>query len=216
VVVPVPSAPRARSLPWWGVAAVAWALLVASGFALVTALDHRPGAVGATPAHWPSETAVRRAQPPAWTLVVFLHPKCPCSRATVRELAHVTTDAAGRVDAHVLFVRDTGTPAGWEEGELMESAKRVTGVRVGVDADGVEAARFGAMTSGHAALYDAAGRLRFCGGITSSRGHEGGNVGRSSVTALLRGEATAVERTSVFGCPLRSGSCPEGTRACSR
>jgi hypothetical protein len=34
--------------------------------------------------------------------------------------------------------------------------------------------------------YDAAGTLRFSGGITASRGHEGANTGRTALTDLVR------------------------------
>ena len=75
-------------------------------------------------------------------------------------------------------------------------------VLVDRDADGVEAARFGAKTSGQALLYAADGRLLFHGGLTPSRGHEGDNEGLRRVTAILDGKA-ARDESPVFGCSLR-------------
>jgi len=50
-------------------------------------------------------------------------------------------------------------------------------------------------------LYDISGRLVFDGGITSARGHQGDNAGRSAISALLTGQHDVVVRaTPVFGC----------------
>jgi hypothetical protein len=76
----------------------------------------------------------------------------------------------------------------------------VTTVR---DDDGVEAARFQALTSGATALYDPQGRLLFSGGITSARGHEGDSFGIRRISSLLRtGKADRAD-APVFGCSLR-------------
>ncbi len=82
--------------------------------------------------------------------------------------------------------------------------------------DGDEARRFGAATSGHVMLYDAAGRLHFSGGITPARGHEGDSLGRDAVIDLIEAYRSAGRRCSpVFGCPLatpRTAPGPEDTR----
>jgi hypothetical protein len=51
-------------------------------------------------------------------------------------------------------------------------------------------------------LYDAAGRLRFSGGITAARGHAGDNLGRSAIVELLEGDSPTATATPVFGCSL--------------
>ena len=70
------------------------------------------------------------------------------------------------------------------------------------DLDGQEASRFGAQTSGHTLLFGIDGHLLFSGGITSSRGHAGTNVGESSIIALLKNEVPIRTETLVFGCSL--------------
>jgi len=75
-------------------------------------------------------------------------------------------------------------------------------VQVMRDDDGVEAARFGAATSGQVILYDRDGGLLFTGGITASRGHAGDNDGRNAIVSLLgRGRETR-HSSPVFGCSL--------------
>ena len=46
------------------------------------------------------------------------------------------------------------------------------------------------------------GILRYRGGITGSRGHEGANPGRDAVIALVRSGQADRDRMPVFGCPL--------------
>jgi len=132
---------------------------------------------------------------------MLAHPHCPCTRASIGELARLMAQAQGRVTAYALFVKPAGSSDDWENTDLWRNAAGIPGVNVVVD-DGVEAQRFHAVTSGQTVLYDAEGHLLFSGGITGSRGHSGDNEGRSAIVSLLNtGEAERAE-TSVFGCPL--------------
>jgi len=79
------------------------------------------------------------------------------------------------------------------------------------DDDGVEAARFGAATSGQVILYDRDGRLLFSGGITASRGHAGDNDGRDAIVSLLGGGRGTRHSSPVFGCSLLEPSSVKRT-----
>ena len=72
------------------------------------------------------------------------------------------------------------------------------------DEGGREAVKFAAAASGHALLYDAAGKLLFSGGITFSRGHQGDNAGRDAIERLARGERPGYCESPVFGCAIVS------------
>src|SRR5256885_12925703 len=48
------------------------------------------------------------------TLVVTLHPKCPCSTATLEELARLASVSENGVAIDVLIVRPAGEAEGWE------------------------------------------------------------------------------------------------------
>jgi hypothetical protein len=117
--------------------------------------------------------------------------------------------AQGRVSAYVLFGSPSGATADWHETTSWEIAAAIPDVTVIEDADGEEAGRFGAATSGQTLLYDAAGQLQFSGGITDARGHAGDNVGRAAIVALLLTGASGHSRSSVFGCPLVGTDNPE-------
>jgi hypothetical protein len=141
-----------------------------------------------------------------------LHPRCPCSRASVHELEALMASAGNRMAARVLFVQPRNAPANWTDGELWESARKIPGVSVAVDADGADSLAFGATTSGQVALFDSRGRLLFSGGITDGRGHEGENAGEDAILALVRGERPRTSVTPVYGCPLNGpqASCQVG------
>jgi hypothetical protein len=183
-------------------ATVLWGLGVGLGLIGLLRYKARPGAAGDPAVYWPSDSALTR-DPQRSNLVLALHPRCPCSSASLAEFARIIARCQGRVAGHVLFVKPGGTPRGWEQTGLWREVAALPGVRVTCDEAGREADRFGVETSGHVALYGPEGRLRFSGGITPARGHQGDNPGLQAVLArLLGGEAPGTDRGPVFGCPL--------------
>jgi hypothetical protein len=133
---------------------------------------------------------------------MLAHPHCPCTRASVGELALIMANAREPVSAYVLFLKPEGSSADWEKTDLWRSAACIPGVTVLADLNGDEARRFGVETSGHTLLFDSDGRLAFSGGITHSRGHSGDNLGRKSLVSLLNNQSAARAETYVFGCAL--------------
>jgi hypothetical protein len=136
------------------------------------------------------------------TLVLFAHPRCPCTEASFHELDGLLAETQNRVSVTVVFTIPDGVPAGWEQGNLWNSATSIPGIRVIRDQGGREALRFDVEGSGHALLYAPSGKLLFSGGITASRGHEGDNVGRSAVVSFILNGHAPVNHTPVFGCSL--------------
>src|SRR5581483_10906932 len=102
--------PRALS-PQHVAPVLAWAGAVLGGFWLLLDYQATPGAMGPAPAHWPADSRLER---PAGTyhLVLFAHPRCPCTRATLAELARVMARCDGRLSAEVRFYRPA---AAWAE-----------------------------------------------------------------------------------------------------
>lgn len=180
---------------------VLWLSAIGVGVGMLWSYENSVGAAGYPPVHWPANTRIELASGEA-TLVMVAHPHCPCSRASIGELALIMTQCQGRVSAYVFFVRPEGFSDQWVKTDLWDSAARIPGVTVLDDEGGVEAARFNAVTSGMTMLYDARGELLFSGGITGSRGHSGDNDGRSAIVALLTNEQTDQSTTPVFGCSI--------------
>jgi hypothetical protein len=178
-----------------------WACVVAAGLAVVTRYENTPGKAEATPPRWPASSRI--PQPRGYpSLVLFAHPHCPCTRATMGELARIMAQSEGRLDASVVFFSPENSAPGWAQTELRREAAAIPGVRVFDDKDGREARGFGAETSGHTMLYDASGHLLFSGGITSSRGHSGDNVGESAIVSLVNSGHADRKTTPTFGCSL--------------
>ncbi|MGE3181964.1 MAG: RedB protein [Phycisphaerae bacterium] len=180
---------------------VVWFMAIAAAMAGLTRYAYTPGAAGEMPLSWPQNSTIAR-DPLRPVLVCFLHPRCPCSRATLAELARFTAIMGRDVDVKIVMVRPETCAAGWEQGTLLKKAHEIVGAEILIDEAGREATRFGVRTSGHVGLYDKQAVLQFSGGITPSRGHEGANAGIDAMAQRLVGGERAVCSTPVFGCPL--------------
>jgi hypothetical protein len=194
----------------FAVAVALWLGAVAAGFAAWESYDATPGE-SATAA----PTQQRGDAAPNWSLVMYAHPRCECTRASLAELREVLSRSPGALETRVVFVRPAGAPDGWERGELWEDAGQLSGAEVECDAGGVSARRAGATVSGHVVLRGPDGRVAFQGGITKARGRVGDNAGRRAILALLRGEP-AEGRAPTFGCPLfgRQDCCQQEGESC--
>jgi hypothetical protein len=185
---------------WWAFAAF-WMVCVVAGLSIVWAYDNTPGQAGTLPEQWPVESRLARASDGP-TLILFAHPQCFCTRASLGEFAEILARATRRPRTYVVFLKPYGFGMDWEKTDLWKTATSLPGVSVIRDDEGVEATRFGVLTSGQTVLYDATGAMVFSGGITGARAHAGNNAGRASIVALLNQAATDVSQTSVFGCAL--------------
>ena len=154
----------------------AW--LTVTGVALGTMAKYasRPGDAAIAQASWPTASRLARTEGRT-TLVLLAHTKCPCTRASLHELARLMARADGRAEAFVVFVGPRDTTKGISVLDLPDTARAIPGVRVVEDE--VEARRFGGFTSGQVLVYGVGGALVFRGGITRARGHEGPKKRRS-------------------------------------
>jgi hypothetical protein len=173
------------------VSGIVWLALVCVCLHDVFAYETAAGPRGTSPATWPAGSLLAR-DASGFTVVMFVHPECACSRASLAELAAF---AAVTPPPRVIVAFASATPAGdnWDRAHAF--------ARV-LDPGGAEARRFGAETSGHVVVYDAAGELRYSGGITGSRGHAGDNIGRRTALAVLAGDRARDVTHTVFGCGL--------------
>jgi hypothetical protein len=180
---------------------IAWALATGMGFLALYTYKATPGLSGQPVEYWPdgSRIALAGDRP---TLVMAVHPRCPCTRASAVELARILARCEGRVVVYVLIFTPEHADQTWGQTDWSPRFAMITGVQPIHDPGGREAARFGAQTSGHVALYAPDGRLLFHGGITGARGHEGSNRGQEAVLALIGGGSVGSTKTPVFGCPV--------------
>ena len=204
--------PRAKTI-LTVVLGLAW---ITSGIVAARALlryENEPGRIGQISSAWPDGSAVEWAKDQP-TLLMFAHPQCPCTRASMDELAQIMAHVNGKLRVYALFYTPAGADKDWQNSGSRRTAEQIPGVTVLSDINGVEAQRFGAETSGHVFLFDPNGHLLFNGGITGSRGHSGDNAGVDAILSLVNKQGSSRPQTSVFGCSFRSKI--SGDHKCSK
>jgi hypothetical protein len=180
---------------------VLWLSAVLAGSGALWRHANSAGDSGKAPASWPEASTLVRSTT-RQTLVMFAHPHCPCTRASLGELALLMARSGQGLEAYVVFLEPDGAPDGWTHTGSVETAAHIPGVTVLFDKSGREAGLFGAATSGQTDLYDAGGRLLFSGGITAARGHAGDNAGRDAIVEWTSTGTAHRGCTPVFGCAL--------------
>jgi|ERR1051326_786606 hypothetical protein len=195
------------------IACACWLAVVVGATVLMVGYSSTPGNGGPAPTTWPitSQITFDSKRP---TLVMFVHPHCPCSRASLAELQRLLAQVPEQISAQVVFLKPPGTLSDWLKTDLWNTASKIPGVTVFTDQNGAEAQRFHAETSGQTLLYAPSGTLLFQGGITFARGHEGDNPGRTAVRNLIREGHAETTKTPVFGCALFDVQCQKGDVLC--
>jgi len=193
-------------------ALIVWLAFIIASLVALSGYERTPGLTGKTPCLWPNNSALAHVKSD-FTMVMFVHPQCPCTHASLEELNVIMNSRqAGHAMVYVAFVSPSGADAQWTQTYSWYRASQIPGVTRYLDYDGKEAHRFGAKTSGDLFLYGSNGHLEFAGGITPARGEEGDNTGRQAVLGLLAGETIRWRDHAVFGCALFD-ACPASASA---
>ena len=196
-------------LSWLSVVSFLWVCGVVLGMWKVLDFEKTPAFVSGISGHWPPGVEISLAME-GFTLVMFVHPHCPCTTASLSELSSLMADCQGNLSADLFFLRPPGFSESWSRTDHWRNAGKIPGVRLFLDENGAVARRFHSATSGQSLLYDPRGMLLFQGGITDARGHAGDNVGRSSIRSIVRGEEPVSRKTFVYGCSLFNGGSKIG------
>jgi hypothetical protein len=182
-------------------AVAAWVLAVGAGFSVLLKYEQTPGKPAAAPVAWPTSAPVALASDKV-NLLLFGHPQCTCTRASIAELERIVAKCQGRLKATVFLLQPSDEADDWSKTAIWRNAAAIPGVQVAADRDGATALQFGAAVSGQVLLFSARGDLLFSGGITGSRGHEGDNAGSDAVVAAAFGRAPWPAHTPVYGCSI--------------
>lgn len=181
-------------------ALVVWIASVGAGMAFLTAYVNRAGATGIPP------QVMSISGGPAshkYRLLMFVHPHCPCTTASLSELSRVMSRCSNQIKADVYFYCPDDKPDEWVTGNLWNSARAIPGVEAWIDRNALASTEFATAISGEVLLYDPVGHLCFHGGITAGRGHEGDNAGKTAVISMARKGRANVDHAPVFGCIFR-------------
>jgi hypothetical protein len=191
-----------------------WATLVAVGQALLLEHTTAAGDPGQPPAALLQDLAAAlkwdRTQP---LLLLAAHPQCPCLPATLAELQRALADAPPPV-LRVLVHTPSSPPPAWDARATSDLRRTLPAGAAIDDRDGALATQLGLRTSGHVLLFATDGRLRFTGGVTAGRGHQGDNLAGRTLVASLRDAGKPQATTAVFGCPLQADSTSHDGSCC--
>ncbi|XZE20540.1 hypothetical protein SH449x_000415 [Pirellulaceae bacterium SH449] len=131
---------------------------------------------------WPESSAIEKSNRTPH-LLVFVHPFCPCTRATLMNLDYAVSSKNLKVTIVQLSsirFENIHTPLA-----KIEEVTHGRGWDLVFDTDGAEARKFGVATSGECLLFAPSGQLVFSGGVTAMRGHIGRNKPLSSLMAHI-------------------------------
>lgn len=172
-----------------------WLAVLTYSFVYLSRFNNTPGETIAPRLHF----GEKLARP---LMLVFLHPHCKCSSATLAELERLLPIVGDSAEIRIAFTVPHGEDASWAKSGLLERAKTLKSVDVHLDTERL-ASYLGAKTSGTVFLFDKTGDLVFEGGITPSRGHEGDSPGKFFIMDwLTRGQSSLPDRSLTFGCEL--------------
>lgn len=191
-----------------------WATLVVAGQVLLLEHATTAGDPGQPPGVLPRELAEAlrwdRVQP---LLLLAAHPQCPCLPATLGELQRALGPTA-TTTLRVLVHTPSSPPTEWDTVADAELRRALPASAAIDDRDGAIATALGLRTSGHVLLFAADGRLRFTGGVTAGRGHQGDNLAGRTLAAMLADSGKPHATTAVFGCPLQADSVSHDGSCC--
>lgn len=137
-----------------------------------------------------------------FNLLIFIHPQCPCTRASLKELERLIVRAENRLAVLSIVYTPSKPPEGWDDNSIYKQLQSIPGISVIEDIDGVLAQQFGAYTSGWTILYSRTGQPLYWGGITLQRGHEGDNPGSQAILRYLDQPHLPATHGRIFGCPI--------------
>lgn len=181
-------------------AVAAWVVLIAMGVAWQVWYEVTPGGASASPLVRPGDGGLPFHEGRA-AFVMALHPRCPCSSASVDALERVVLRRPVNADVIVLVSVPSDASDAWTDSPLVVAARAISGASVVLDTDGERSRSLGMRTSGHLLAYGADGRLAFTGGITPGRGLTCGDAGIERLSELLEQFDRATE-APVYGCAL--------------
>lgn len=182
-----------------------WTFLLSGSVVALIKYSGKPGAPAEVLKQWPVKTALGPLKEKP-ILAVFLHPHCPCSRATLNELDRLLPSMFGKVDVRLVFIQPDGRDLEWVHSSLWKKAIALPGVQVLIDPRGSEIDRFGPKVSGHTMFFESTGKLIFSGGLTPSRGHGGDSPGHDFLLGWMDGKRPEPLLSSIFGCGLKEAS----------
>jgi len=188
-----------KSVVLLSIVIIVWIAILILLFAKLAMYGQASGELGIPPNAISTDIPI---EPDVHTLVMAIHPRCPCSQASLYELERLLPKCENRLKVHFYLYDSPDKEASWFAEVSDEVRRRFPDAQVLPDPDGDIARLLGAYTSGSAVLYEPNGTPVFWGGITSGRGHAGDNLGSDSIYAIVDNREPPRVKTLVYGCAI--------------
>lgn len=197
---------KAARKPALLIALATWLSCCVAATAVLTVYSHTPNEAGAARAQLTDLSAIHLddSRP---TLVMFVHPRCPCTLASVEGLARLQRKLQGRFALRVIFSVPQGMDTNWHRSTLWDNVGRLPDCERVLDPGSQLTRQAGAKTSGTVALYEPGGHLVFWGGVTSSRGHAGDSLGTDAIVNYFNNDPFP-DHAQVYGCSITGPDDP--------
>lgn len=181
-----------------------WVAAVLTGFGALAVYSQAAG-----PQREPTSLLADDHPESGWRLVMAIHPKCACSRASLAELERLLLRWREQLRCEVFVYQPVDAPDDWSDTATARLANQLAEGGARTDPGGKEATSLGILTSGGVILYDSSGTPRYHGGLTPSRSHEGPSLATEAINSLLAGQKPAVTHRPVFGCRIVNEEAPQ-------
>ncbi|WP_446742142.1 hypothetical protein [Silvibacterium acidisoli] len=159
-----------------------------------------PGGQLNAPGHLPAAAPFHATGAPV--LLVFVHPGCTCTHATLEELDDTLNGYTKTLQVVLVVYHSAATERAGLTLEFTPRSWLHRDFRVVSDDKGMLSKQFGVQTSGEIVLYGRNGQMLFQGGVTPERAHVGASKGRDALERALFREDRQGGMTQVFGCPI--------------
>lgn len=188
-----------------------WLVGIAIGSYFMFQHEYTPGAQEPAPQQLPADLEKQfGASEKKLTLVMAVHPDCPCTSASIEQLDRFLALHEKDTRAIALFWTDrSGNPPSnsLENNSYWQRLQKLDAVSLMKDPEGKTAESLGSLVSGTVTAYDAEGKLVFQGGLTATRGHAGPSPALDALNAILAGKPIPeISTTMSFGCSLNDRS----------
>ncbi|GIX00102.1 MAG: hypothetical protein KatS3mg111_3434 [Pirellulaceae bacterium] len=134
-------------------------------------------------------------------VLVFVHPKCPCSMATIDNLGRLLPRCPANYAVTAIVFVPEGKDKEWAtETATFAALERLPHTRIEFDTGGTRIRQWNVRRSGHVIVKAPDGSVAFSGGITLERGHAGESLGTVSMMRVLMQQSPPARAVPVFGC----------------
>lgn len=191
-------------------ASAIWLLAIAVVFGAFAKYHSTAGAGANAPSTLPIHTMCEQPDCKDYHLLFFVHPGCPCTKASWYELERILPPISTRTHVTAIVVEYLNSIPAEDQTDVVKLIGASKNIDVVFLPENAVRNEFGVTTSGQCLLYNTSDILVFEGGVTPSRNHTGPNKGIEKIMSIagpaghqhLKPQLQTTQRTKVFGCGL--------------